>query len=254
MTAPLRFIVFALLAGAVACGGGSPEPAPAATPAGKRVDPATAGSVSGLVKFEGTPPAAQTIRLSNDCLKSSVPNPVSDAVVVAPDGGLKNAFVYVKDGLAADYTFDTPATPVELTQHGCVYSPRVLGVRVGQTMEVVNDDPTLHNVHAMPMVNEEFNKSQPIQGSRLQHVFTSPEVMVRFKCDVHGWMASYVGVMANPYFAVTDEAGHFDIPNLPPGSYTIEAWHETFGRRTATVTIGDKQSQTVAFTFTAVAK
>ena len=85
-------------------------------------------------------------------------------------------------------------------------------------------------------------------------MFTAPEVMVRFMCNVHGWMASYVGVMEHPYFAVSDEAGHFEIPNLPPGTYTLEAWHEKFGRRTAQVTVGAKQAQTVAFTFTADAK
>jgi plastocyanin len=240
------------MAVAAACGGGSKEAAPA--PVGKPVDAATAGSVSGTVTFEGTPPAPQPIKLSRDCVESSVPNPVSDAVLVAADGALQNVFVYVKDGLDPAYTFDAPAGPVELEQKGCVYTPRVFGIRVGQTLDVVNEDPTLHNVHALPMVNEEFNKSQPKQNSRMQHVFTAPEVMVRFKCDVHAWMAAYVGVLAHPYFAVSDAAGHFAIPNLPPGTYTLEAWHETFGRRTAQVTIGDTQAQTVAFTFTAAAK
>jgi plastocyanin len=253
MTAAIRLVVMALLAGAMACGGAK-EP-PATTPAGKRVDPETAGGVGGTVKFEGTPPAPQTIRLSNDCLKSSsTPNPVSDAVLVAADGGLRNAFVYVKDGLDAAYAFDTPAEPVELMQRGCVYSPRILGIRVGQPLDVVNGDPTLHNVHALPMVNEEFNKHQPIQNSHLKHVFTAPEVMVRFKCDVHGWMASYVGVMAHPYFAVSDAAGRFSIENLPPGDYTLEAWHETFGRKTAKVTVVSRTTAPVEFTFTAAAK
>jgi hypothetical protein len=254
MTLPLRFTLVALLACSAACGGGNPQQTAPAASAGKRVDAATAGSVSGTVRFEGTPPAPQPIRLSRDCVAGSTPNPVSDAVLVGADGALRNAFIYVKDGLDPAYTFDPPAGPVELAQKGCLYTPRVFGIRVGQTLDVVNADATLHNVHALPMVNEEFNKSQPLQNSRMKHVFTSPEVMVRFKCDVHAWMAAYVGVLPHPYFAVSDEAGRFELKNLPPGKYTIEAWHETFGRRTAEVTVGDKQAQSIAFTFTATPK
>jgi plastocyanin len=254
MTLPLRLALAALLASSVACGGGNSNQAAPAANTGKPVDAATAGAISGTVTFEGTPPAPQPIRLSRDCIAGGTPNPVSDAVLVGANGALKNAFIYVKDGLDPGYTFDTPAEPVELAQKGCEYAPRVFGIRVGQTLDVVNADATLHNVHALPMVNEEFNKSQPLQNSHMKHVFTAPEVMVRFKCDVHAWMAAYVGVLPHPYFAVSDEAGHFDIRNLPPGHYTIEAWHETFGRRTANVTVGEKQQQTVTFTFAAAAK
>jgi plastocyanin len=252
MTHISRFVLVALLASSVACGGSSKQETPKG-PAGKTVDAATAGSLSGTVKFEGTAPAPQPIRLSRDCVASSAPNPVSDAVLIGADGALRNAFIYVKDGLDPAYTFDAPTAPVQLAQKGCIYTPRVLGIRVGQTLEVVNQDPTLHNVHALPMTNEEFNKSQPLQNVAMKHVFTAPEVMVRFKCDVHAWMAAYVGVLPHPYFAVSDDAGHFEIKNLPPGKYTIEAWHEVFGRRTAEVTVGDKQAQTVAFTFTPAA-
>jgi len=236
-----------------ACSGGGDPAKSAGTPGApeKRVDAATAGSLTGTVKFEGTPPAPVPLRLSKDCVENAGPNPQSDAVLVSAGGGLKNVFVYVKDGLDPGYTFDAPAGPIELTQKGCIYSPRVLGVRVGQAIDVVNDDPTMHNVHALPMVNQEFNKSQTVQHSHMLHTFTAPEVMVKFMCNVHQWMASYVGVVAHPYFAVTDESGQFALKNLPPGTYTIEAWHEKFGTQTAKVTIGDKQDQTQAFTFTA---
>jgi plastocyanin len=127
----------------------------------------------------------------------------------------------------------------------------VLGIRVGQTIEIVNSDPTLHNVHAVPISNQEFNKGQPFQGMRERQVFTVPEVMVRFMCNVHGWMAAYVGVVAHPFFAVTDDAGKFELKGLPPGTYTIEAWHEKFGRQTGKVTVGERQAQTAAFTFKA---
>ncbi len=188
------------------------------------------------------------------CVQPSTPNPVSDAVLIAADGGLKNVFVYVKDGLDPEYGFDIPTTTVVLDQKGCRYTPRIVGVRAGQPIDIVNSDPTLHNVHALPTANPEFNQGQPIQGFRTTRTFTTPEVMVRFKCDVHSWMAAHVGVVAHPYFAITKDDGSFEIPNLPPGTYTIEAWHEKFGTHVAKVTIGDKQSQTTSFTFTAKAE
>jgi plastocyanin len=243
-----------LLVCAAACGGAddTAPAAPAPTP-GRPVDATTAGSVTGLVRFEGTPPSAEMIRMTTDrmCVQDAGPNPVSDAILVAADGALRNAFVYLKDGLDAGYTFDTPTTPVPMDQKGCLYRPRVLGVRVGQAIEVTNSDPTMHNVHALPMVNREFNYSQKNSTVRVSEIFTAPEVMVRFKCDVHGWMAAWVGVVEHPYFAVTDDAGRFELKNVPPGSYTLEAWHEKFGRTTTQVTVAEQQAQTVAFAFTA---
>ena len=237
----------ALVAG---CGGSAPPP-PAAKP-GKLVDSATAGSISGRVTFKGDVPAAEVLRMGSDqaCVQGSGPNPVSDAVLVSSDGALKNVFVHVKEGLDPAYGFDVPAAPVVLDQKGCVYSPRVVGLRVGQPIEIVNSDPTLHNVHGLPNKNPEFNASQPIQGIRTTRTFNSPDVMVRFKCDVHSWMTSYVGVVDHPYFAVTTGDGRFSLENLPPGTYTLEAWHEKFGTQTATITVGAKQSQTASFTFT----
>jgi len=242
-----------LVVGSACSGGGAEKPNPSTTPQGKKVDPATAGSLSGSVKLDGTAPAPAEIRLSKDCVPNAGPNPQSDAVLVSSTGALKNAFVYVKDGLDASYAFDTPTTPVELDQKGCIYAPRVFGIMVGQPLDVVNNDATMHNVHALPMVNQEFNKSQPQQNSHMLHTFTAPEVMVKFMCNVHQWMSAYVGVVAHPYFAISDADGAFTIRNLPPGTYTLEAWHEKFGRKTAKVTIGDKQAQTVAFAFSAAA-
>jgi hypothetical protein len=140
-----------------------------------------------------------------------------------------------------------------IDQKACHYVPHVFGVRVGQTVEIVNSDPTLHNIHAMPKGNQEFNNGQPIQGMKMTHTFTAKEVMVPFKCDVHGWMNAYVGVMDNPYFAVTDANGKFEMKNLPPGTYTIEAWHEKLGTTTQSVTIAAKESKDVTFTFKAAA-
>jgi hypothetical protein len=125
----------------------------------------------------------------------------------------------------------------------------VFGIRVGQVLEIVNSDPTLHNIHAMPKDNAEFNNGQPIQGMKMNHTFTKPEVMVPFKCDVHGWMNAYVGVMDNPYYAVTAKDGSFELKSLPPGTYTIEAWHEKLGTQQMKVTVGPKESKDVNFTF-----
>ena len=258
-TSTLRFLCCAACLAVLAAGCSSEvtdKPAQPAAAAGKKVDAATAGTIAGHVKFEGTVPPADVIRMGGDrkCVPDAGPNPQSDALLVSADKGVKNAFVYVKDGLDPAYAFDTPTTPATLDQKGCLYTPRVLGVRVGQAIEIVNSDPTMHNVHALPMANREFNHGQPKQNTSLSEVFTTPEVMVRFKCDVHSWMAAWVGVVAHPYFAVTDEKGEFKLPGLPPGSYTLEAWHEKLGKQTAQVTIAPNQTQPVSITFTSLAK
>ena len=236
-----------LLVTTAGCAGSTPPPPP--TGGGKTVDPATTGTLSGRAVFTGAPPAIATLTMTTDkaCVAGAGPNPQSDAVLIAKDGGLKNVFVHVKEGLDPAYSFDIPTTPAVLDQKGCIYTPRVIGVRAGQSLEVLNSDETLHNVHALPMKNQEFNTTL----KKVSRTFTVPEVMLRFKCDVHPWMAAYVGVVAHPYFAVTDATGAFEIKGLPPGTYTVEAWHEKFGPKTATVTIDPKGAQTATFSFAA---
>jgi plastocyanin len=250
----------ALAVSVVACGGKqetsstSAEPsAPAATPAGQKVDTATAGDVKGVVSFEGTAPKNEPIKMNADpvCVKENK-DPQFQETYEVTDGKLENVFVYVKDGLG-NFVYDMPTDSVKIDQKNCRYHPHVFGIRVGQVLEIVNSDPTLHNIHAMPKDNAEFNNGQPIQGMKMNHTFTKPEVMVPFKCDVHGWMNAYVGVVNHPYFAVTDKDGKFSLPNLPPGNYTIEAWHEKLGTQTASVTLGAKESKDVTFTFKAAA-
>ncbi|HKW01088.1 MAG TPA: carboxypeptidase regulatory-like domain-containing protein [Vicinamibacterales bacterium] len=235
-----------------ACGGKDAQPPASSAKPGKPVDAATAGSVSGKVVYSGTPPTVETIRMNTDpvCAQSGASVP-SEAAIVGANGAVKNAFVYVKDGLDPAYSFDVPTAAVVLDQQGCKYTPHVVGVRVGQPIDIVNSDDTLHNVHAMPMTNQEFNQGQPVKGFRMTKTFTAPEVMVRFVCNVHGWMRAYVGVMAHPYFAVTDADGAFKIPNLPPGTYTIGVWHETFLTQEQKVTVAEKQDATVSLTATA---
>lgn len=185
------------------------------------------------------------------CVQGDGPNPPSDAVLIANDGAIRHVFVYLKSGLDSAYTFPTPADPAVLDQQGCLYRPRVLGVRVGQPLNIVNSDATFHNVHALPKVNAEFNQGQPAKSQPARRVFKTPEVMVRFKCDVHGWMAAWVGVVSHPFFAVTGADGTFTLAGVPPGTYTVEAWHEKFGTRTAQVTVGDRAAATASFAFAA---
>jgi plastocyanin len=246
-----------LAASVVACGGGKETAAPAETAAaaggGQRVDPATAGEVNGVVAFEGTAPKNEPIKMNADpvCVKANT-TPQEQETYVVTDGKLANVFVYVKDGLSA-YSFDAPTEKLTFDQKNCRYHPHVFGVRVGQSVEIVNSDPTLHNIHALPKDNAKFNNGQPIQGMKMDHKFTAKEVMVPFKCDVHGWMNAYVGVVDNPFFAVTDKDGKFSFKGLPPGTYTIEAWHEKLGTQTATVTIGAKETKDANFSFKAAA-
>ena len=239
---------------AAACSGGAPAPAARTPPPGaKRVDEATAGRVSGKVSFEGTVPENAPVKLESDpaCVREH-PDGLKLDTILVNNGGLENVFVYVKDGLGS-YYFDAPSTPVTLDQKGCNYSPHVFGVRAGQTLEIVNSDQTMHNVNAMAKVNPAFNLGQAIQGMKTPKVFTAPEVMVRIKCDVHGWMNAYAGVLNHPYFAVTANGGAFELKNLPAGTYTIEAWHEKLGTSTQSVTIAEKETKDVNFSFKAAA-
>ena len=240
-----------LAVGAAACGGGSPENAAPAAPIANPVDAATAGNVAGRITFEGTPPQPGVVRMDSDpnCAQPGV-TATDETVVVGDAGALQNVFVYVKDGLG-DLRFPIPSPPIVLDQKDCRYVPHVLGAQVGQSLEIVNSDPTLHNVHAVPATNQEFNTGQPLPGMKHTHQFTTMEVMVPFKCDVHPWMYAYVGVVAHPFFAVTGADGSFNLEGLPPGTYTIEAWHEALGTQTQTVTIGERETGDITFSFQA---
>lgn len=238
-----------ILTVSLACGDKTP-PAPT-TPAGPSVDPATAGTVTATVKFDGTPPPAEMITITGDknCVaKNGAPQIAGESIVVGDDRSLQNVFVYVKDGLG-HFSYPMPTTPVVLNQDKCRYTPRVLGVRVGQPLQVHNSDPLLHNVRSNAVINQAFNKSTPIEGMSFEHTFSTTEVMVPFKCDVHGWMSAYVGVLDHPYFGTTGKDGKVVLPNLPPGTYTIEAWHESLGTKTQQITIAAKESKDVSFSF-----
>ena len=244
-----RWLLGAIATAVVGCGAEAP-PLERSDQAERRVDAATAGHVTGSVTLEGVPPANEPIRMNADpvCVKEAKGEQRQETFVVGAGGALSNVFVYVKDGLDG-YVHDVPAEVATLDQKGCRYVPHVFGVRVGQPLEILNSDPTLHNIHAQPSANQEFNVGQPVQGMKTARTFTRPEVMVPFKCDVHGWMNAYAGVLDHPYFAVTDAEGRFELKSLPPGTYTVEAWHERLGTATERVTLGPNETKAVTFSF-----
>ena len=244
-----RPVLAIFLLAAAACSGAE-EKAPASAPANApRVDAATAGTILGRVTFEGDAPANPSIKMAGDPLCANGGALTFENYVIK-DGGLDNVFVYVKDGLGT-YHFDVPAEPVKLNQQGCRYVPHVLGARVGQPIEITNSDETTHNVHSLPDANREFNFAQYVKDQKNTETFTAPEVMVRLKCDLHGWMSAYVGVVEHPYFAVTTDGGKFELKGLPPGEYTIETWHEKAGRQTQKITVGPKETKEIGFTYQA---
>jgi plastocyanin len=220
-------------------------PSPAAAPAATPIDPATAATVSGRVKFEGVAPKPAKIDMSQDpnCQGGNV----AENIVVS-DGHLQNVFIYIKDGLG-NRTFDTPKDAVTLSQSGCRYHPHVLGVMAGQTIKIVNDDPTTHNIHPTPKDNREWNESQAPKAAALEKSFAREEVMLPVKCNQHPWMRMFVTVVKNPFYAVTGPDGKFEIKGLPPGDYTLAFVHEKLGEQDQKLTLAAKDAKTVDATF-----
>jgi plastocyanin len=216
-------------------------PARAATP----IDPATAATVSGTVKFDGAAPKAAKIDMSQDpaCKGTNM----AENVVVA-GGDLANVFVYVKEGLG-NRTFDVPKEAITLDQSGCKYHPHVLGVMAGQAVKIVNSDPTTHNIHPTPKDNREWNESQPPQAAPLEKNFAREELMLPVKCNQHPWMRMFVNVTKSPFYAVTGPDGKFEIKGLPPGDYTLAFVHEKLGEQDQKIVLAAKDSKTVDVTF-----
>src|SRR5262249_50771180 len=200
--------------------------------ANKPVPTKDAGSITGKVSYTGTAPAPVKIDTSADaaCAKAS-PNLTSEDWVVK-DGKLANTFVYIKDGTLADgtkvsdYADPAPSAAVTLDQNGCHYRPHLLGVVVNQNISITNSDPTTHNIHFMPKNNPDWNQSQVQGAPAMTHKLSHAEVLVSVKCNQHPWMKSYVGVMKTKLFAISGEDGGFTISGVPPGKYTVVAWHE----------------------------
>jgi hypothetical protein len=224
-------------------GGGGQE---AASP----VDPATAGAINGKVNFTGTAPDPQPILMDAEpvCMEKHPDGVASEAVVVNGNNTLKNVFVYVKDGLPDGMEFPTPSSEVVLDQTGCVYVPHVFGMQVNQDMVIRNSDGILHNIHPVPQVNRPYNLGQPVAMDSTK-TFDKVEMYIPIGCDVHEWMSAYVSVLDHPYFATTGDDGTFSLPNLPPGTYTVVAWHEEYGEQTMSVTVGEQETKEIEFSF-----
>jgi plastocyanin len=251
MRKSLAVVALAAPLAIVACGGGEKQEAPAAAPASSEAAARAGGagggagkgsaSVSGKVSFAGTTPAPEKIKVSADpyCQKEHKDG-LERKVVDVKDGGVKDVLVYVKSGISG--TYPAPADAVELDQQGCMYKPHLVALQVGQPLKIKNNDETLHNIHPRPNVNPEFNVGQPRKGMESTKTFDKKEVMIPVGCDVHPWMRAYIAVLDNPFFAVTDEDGKFEIKGLPAGEYEIEAVHEKLKSTTGKITVKDGEA------------
>jgi plastocyanin len=215
---------------------------------------AGAGTITGTVVFEGKVPNLKPLSVAAEpmCSKKheTVPN---EALVLGAGNAMANVLVRVVSGIPAGKSWPVPKEPVTMDQQGCQYLPHVMGLMVGQPFKVLNSDGILHNVHALPKVNQQFNMAMPPTRKEAQATFGKEEGMFIVKCDVHPWMQAYLGVFSNPYFAVTKADGQFSIANLDPGTYTVEAWHEKLGTQKATVTVA-ATTKPVSFKFSPPAK
>jgi plastocyanin len=224
--------------------------APAASPGAAAAAPAGAGSgsVKGVVTLTGAAPKMEEQNRKSDpfCAKTKAANPE----VVSAGGKLANVIVHINGAPAAE----GPKEPATIEQKTCNYTPHVQGIVAGQTLQVKNGDPTLHNVHTYKGTSTLFNQAQVPGTPAIEKKFTDNGAILKFKCDVHQWMTGYVWVQNNPYFAVTGDDGSFEIKNVPAGKYEIEAWHERFGTKKGEVTVAPNGTAEVKFDFDAASK
>jgi plastocyanin len=234
-----------------ACGGG-PQPKSEQTSnlSEAHVDPGTAGTITGRVMFHGEAPVMPVIDMSSNpqCERQHRTPQKAETVIVNANGTLRNVFVWIRDGLPrARWT--APAEPVKLDQLGCVYRPHVLGIMQGQPLEILNSDPVNHNVHAECKINQPWNESQPPRAEHKMKQFDSEEILFPVTCSVHPWMRSYIGVSPHPFFAVTGEDGGFVLKGVPPGTYTIEAIHESYGKKDGKLTLAPSGMASIDFAY-----
>lgn len=207
------------------------------------------GNIVGAISFTGTPPAPRQIQMDSDAKCAQRGAQTVDDVIVN-DGRLQNVFVYIKSGLPPA-NFAVPTTAVTLDQKDCKYAPRVLGLQVGQPLQVTNSDDTNHNVHPAPKINRQWDEAQlPGQGP-ITRKFAKPEVLIPVKCNLHSWMLAHIGVLPHPFYAVSQADGTFTIKGLPPGAYELEAWHERYGAKTLQVKVDAKTDARADFSFDA---
>jgi plastocyanin len=243
-----------LAAGMVLAGAGCKKQSAGSGAAGSTgtyttIDWSNAGTISGTIHFAKKAPPRIEIDMAQDPACAMGGTNLSEQYV-GNNGALQNVFIYVKDGLG-NKLYAAPSTPVSMDQKGCRYIPHVIGAMVGQQVKFTNSDPTMHNVHMVPQVsgNDAVDISEaPMSGNDIR-VFHAPELMLPVRCNNHPWMQAFINVVSNPFFAVSDQDGHFSIKGLPPGTYTIVADHEVLGQQTATVTVGAKQTASQDFTY-----
>jgi plastocyanin len=214
------------------------------------LDSAGAGAtVKGTVRLVGTLPKLKPINMAADpsCAKQHATAVPAQEIITDAKGNLQNAIVFVSEGLG-DRKFDPPAQPVVIDQRGCMFQPHVLALRANQPLEMINSDSTAHNIHPVPANNREWNKAE-LPGSKMAETFPREEVAIPVRCNIHPWMRGYVAVFKHPFFVVTGKDGSFNLSNLPPGTYTIEVWHEKFGTTTQKITVGANDTKNLDFVF-----
>lgn len=247
-----RFLALLGMTVVAGCGGGShepPPPPPGAVPAGQAIGSST---IAGRAVFQGTPPVRRPIRMLGEAGCRHEDDPLSEEVIVNPDGTLRNVYVHVASGLE-ERVFAPPTEPAEMDQLGCIFIPHVLVVQADQVILFKSSDPVVHNVRAIADANPVFNLSMPGRGRTVKRFFSKPEI-VRIRCDIHAWMEAFVAVEDHPFHAVTGDAGSFELRGLPSGSFEVEAWHETLGASRQAVTLADGERRDVEFTFTGSAR
>ncbi len=251
-------IVLSLLALASACGkSAAPTNEGGPTTAGKTYS-GDVGSIAGSIAYNGAAPAPKKIDTSADPVCGQKNPNLSTEDTVVTNGKMANTFVYIKDGTATDgtkigdYKWTPPSTAATLDQNGCHYRPHVLGVMTNQKINITNSDPTQHNIHPTPKNNPEWNQTQPNGAPPIEKSFARAEILVPVKCNQHPWMKAYIGVLKHPFFAVSGEDGSFTIKGVPPGTYTVAAWHEggmTGTEKTMQVTVAANGSAKADFAF-----
>jgi hypothetical protein len=242
-------VLLGTLAALASCGGGSAEADPPLPPA-PSFPPGTTGAIRGRVRFEGpVPPPGRIPMATNPECAALHAGPVYDEAFSVRDGRLRNAFVYVKQGLEK-YAFPWPSEPVVISNARCLYVPRVAGAQVHQPVRFVNDDPAAHNIHGFAAQGR-FNFTLSMKGLGQTVKFRRPEVMIPVKCDLHPWMIGYLGVVSHPFYRVTGEDGAFEFAGLPEGEYVLEAWHEKGGTQARTVRVAAAGAAEVEFSFRA---
>ena len=213
---------------------------------------AGAATLTGKINFSGAKPVVRNIDMSaNPACQRAHPTPQkTETAVVNNNGTLRYTFVWIKSGLP-NKQWPAATSHAAIDQKGCMYAPHVLAVMTNQPIDIRNDDPTNHNIHPLPKINQEWNESQPPKGDPKTKSFPREECSppIAVKCNVHPWMRAYIAVVHHPFFAVTGDDGSFTIKNIPAGTYTLEAWHETFGTMDQQVTVGANDTKTVDFTY-----